>query len=234
MMSKFETFKMEEVSRDDIKAAWYNPRKINEESKRKLKKKIKTDGLVMPIIVNKTTMTVVSGHQRLSILDEIEKKTDYKLNVAMIEVDEKKEKELNIFLNNQSVMGEFDADLLADIIDSKDYDNIYDTLGFERADLDYFFSTSDKQPEFYKEPIKTEEQINKEIENIKALKAKYRENNKEENKLGITDRTIKNDNYMVTIVFNTNQEKQDFMKKIKEEENLKYLAFSRLKRYFYD
>lgn len=46
----------------------------------------------------RTGLTVVSGHQRLSVMDELQKfpDNDYRIRVDVIDVDEQQEKELNI------------------------------------------------------------------------------------------------------------------------------------------
>jgi hypothetical protein len=61
----------------------------------------------------------------------MEQSKDYELTVAPIDVDEKQEKEINILLNNQSAMGEFDIDLLGDLIGEIDYDS----AGFDDKSL---------------------------------------------------------------------------------------------------
>lgn len=59
----------------------------------------------------RTGLTVVSGHQRLSVMDELQKydpttkENDYKIRVDVIDVDEKQEKELNILCNNPNAQG---------------------------------------------------------------------------------------------------------------------------------
>lgn len=55
---------MEIVNLEDITPASYNPRKISEESFSELQGSLKTLGFIVPIIVNKTNMTIVAGHQR--------------------------------------------------------------------------------------------------------------------------------------------------------------------------
>ena len=55
----------------------------------------------------RTGLTVVSGHQRLSVMDELQKfpDNDYRIRVDVIDVDEKQEKELNILMNNPNAQG---------------------------------------------------------------------------------------------------------------------------------
>lgn len=147
MANKFEKFQFVEVTRDTIHAADYNPRKISEKAFEKLKKKIKKDGLVQPIIVNKRTGNVVGGHQRLRALDELQKSTDYPLSVALIDVDEQKEIDLNLFLNNPSAMGDWDVDLLVNIKQEFPEIDFIGDAGFDKLDLDYIFSSANFEPE---------------------------------------------------------------------------------------
>lgn len=93
-------------------------------------------GLLEPVIVNKTTGNLVGGHQRLSILDSLEGGTSYMLDVAMVELSEKEEKEQNIFLNNPNAQGQWDLDKLKDLV--KDGIDIEDT-GFDSMSLEALF-----------------------------------------------------------------------------------------------
>lgn len=122
-LSKYFTSETVEINRSDISLANYNPRRISAEARKKLKANIKQNGIIGGLVWNATTGNLVSGHQRLSVLDELNKypDTDYRVKVERIEVDLKKEKELNIFFNNSAVQGEFDYDLLAQIIPDIDY-----------------------------------------------------------------------------------------------------------------
>jgi len=112
------------LKRSEIHLATYNPRVISEEAKKSLKRGIKKYGLVGGLIVNrKTGMTLVSGHQRISVMDELNKYpgNDYEIRVDLIDVDEKEEKELNILLNNPNAMGSWDMDALREMMPDIDY-----------------------------------------------------------------------------------------------------------------
>ena len=103
-----------ELNRSAIHFADYNPRKLSDESRKTLKRGIKKFGLVGGIVVNKRTgLTVVSGHQRLSVMDELQKfpDNDYRIRVDVIDVDEQQEKELNILMNNPNAQGTWDFDI---------------------------------------------------------------------------------------------------------------------------
>lgn len=133
-LSKYIKSETVELNRSAIHFADYNPRKLSEESRKTLKRGIKKFGLVGGIVVNKRTgLTVVSGHQRLSVMDELQKfpENDYKIRVDVIDVDEKQEKELNILINNPNAQGTWDYDALARLIPDIDYKD----AGLTDADL---------------------------------------------------------------------------------------------------
>ena len=106
------------LKRSEITPADYNPRTITEDARKSLKKSIKENGIIGGMVWNKQTGNLVSGHQKLSIADEVNKYdagNDYEIKVEVIDVDLKKEKELNIFFNSKAVQGEMDYKKLAQI-----------------------------------------------------------------------------------------------------------------------
>ena len=154
-VSKFQKFETCNVNRSEIQNAEYNPRRISESAKKKLKDNIKRVGLLDTIVVNKNTMNIVSGHQRISILDSLERKKDYNLTVSMVDLSEKEEKEQNVFFNNMKVQGEFDTDLLAEMLSDIDFEcagldiNDVGILGVE-VDLPFIEEPSESDKEVMK------------------------------------------------------------------------------------
>lgn len=144
-LKKFFSSTIVEVKRSEIHPADYNPRKIDEQGKRMLKRSMKQFGVVGGIIVNSQTgNTIVGGHQKVAILDEMYKypDNDYSLRVEMISVDRKTEKTLNIALNNGNISGQWDFDALARIVPDIDWKD----AGLTDADLnmigvDYLLQT---------------------------------------------------------------------------------------------
>ena len=132
-VSKYQKFETKTISRSEIHGAPYNPRRISEVNKKKLRENIKRVGLLDTIVVNKRTMNIVSGHQRVAILDSLERKKDYALTVALVDLSEKEEMEQNLFMNNEKAMGEYDPYQLAEIFESFDIE--VDNTGFELPDL---------------------------------------------------------------------------------------------------
>lgn len=123
------------INRSEINFAHYNPRKISNEARKQLKANLKRIGLLGGIVWNKTTGNLVSGHQRVSVMDDVNKyedgHNDYEIRVEVVELDEKTEKEQNIFMNNRSVQGEFDTDMLETMLSDIDFSN----AGLDEFDL---------------------------------------------------------------------------------------------------
>jgi len=114
---------------------------IDDEGKKQLKRSIKRYGCVGGIVVNKRTgNTIVGGHQKISVLDDIYKydvnnpETDYSIRCELVDVDEKTEKELNVTLNNPNVGGTWDYDMLREMVGDGDFD--YKNAGLTENDLD--------------------------------------------------------------------------------------------------
>lgn len=99
----------------DINPAKYNPREISPYQFSGLCESIKKFGLTQPLIVNKSTNTLVSGHQRLRASEHLGMT---QVPVVFVDLSETEEKALNITMNNKNISGEFTEglrDILADI-----------------------------------------------------------------------------------------------------------------------
>lgn len=133
-----------EVQRSQINFASYNPRKLSEDARKRLKANLKRIGLAGGIVWNEATGNLVSGHQRLSILDEIHRydpetgKNDYTIRVEVLNLTEKEEKEQNIFMNSTTAQGEFDSDLLAQMLPDIDID----LAGLDSSDVSILMAES--------------------------------------------------------------------------------------------
>lgn len=93
-ISRFQKFKPANIHRSELKNAPYNPRKIQSENKKRLKKSLESHGLVETIVWNRRTGNIVGGHQRIEQLDALEKSQNYMLTVAEVDVDDAEEKSL--------------------------------------------------------------------------------------------------------------------------------------------
>lgn len=122
------------INRKLLKNADYNPRKINEEERKRLRRGITKFGLVEFPVWNKRTGNIVGGHQRVSILDAIEKSDDYDLIVAVVDLSERDERALNVQLNSASMQGEFDLDKLSELVLSNEFTP--DELGLSDVDME--------------------------------------------------------------------------------------------------
>jgi hypothetical protein len=134
-----ESFVVVEMDRAQLTAATYNPRKITDQERDKLKAALKKHGLVAPVIWNKKTGNLVGGHQRINIMDSLMGSQQYTLQVSVIDVDQKKEKEINVLLNNSQAMGSFDLALLKDVFADGEVDII--GAGFNQQDMMQMFGT---------------------------------------------------------------------------------------------
>ena len=122
----------------DLLPAEYNPRKDlkpGDAEYEKLKRSVEQFGYVEPVIWNKTTGRVVGGHQRLKVLIDM----GYtEVDCVVVELNEEKEKALNIALNK--ISGEWDKDKLALLItDLQGADFDVSFTGFEPAEIDDLF-----------------------------------------------------------------------------------------------
>ena len=158
--------KIEQIKASKLKPATYNPRQISTKQYKDLKNSITKFGLVDPIIVNKD-FTVIGGHQRLKVLNEMQTDT---IPCVVLDLSKEKEKELNVRLNKNT--GDFDIDILAnefDIDELVDWgfkhidlglnvDKLDDTFKLDDSDKSPFqqmaFTLADKQVEFIKNKIK--------------------------------------------------------------------------------
>jgi hypothetical protein len=99
MINKTEKFVIKEIHRSEIKNAPYNPRMINEKQRAGLKRNLKKIGLVYPLVWNESTGNLVSGHQRISLCDEINGTDDYTLTMSVVQLSLKDEIQQNTIFN---------------------------------------------------------------------------------------------------------------------------------------
>lgn len=174
--NKIKSSKKEEINRSMINFAPYNPRKDDPEVVKQIKKNFKKVGYLGGIVWNEKTGNLVSGHKRVQSMDEIHKyngkqETDYLIDVEVVNLDEKTEKEQNIFMNNPSVQGVFDYQALALISGDIDFEN----AGLTEFQIDKM-SVFAPMPLVEEPPAKKtindlpEEERGAEIEKLKQLK----------------------------------------------------------------
>lgn len=97
---------------DALKLAPYNPRTHPDKFLETLRKSMEEDGYVEPIVYNKRTNHIISGHARFKVLQKAGIK---EAEVVQVDIDETKEKALNVKLNK--IRGEWDKDKLIMLMD---------------------------------------------------------------------------------------------------------------------
>lgn len=136
-LSRYQTFETATVHRRQLKGAAYNPRRIDDHAKAKLRANLKRVGLIQPLIWNKRTGNLVGGHQRVDLLDSLEGSDDYSLTVAVVDLDEKTEREQNVALNNTSAMGTWDEEALTEMLKADESVRIdIGNAGFDLVDIE--------------------------------------------------------------------------------------------------
>lgn len=214
-IAKYQKFEIETIHRSKIKNAPYNPRYIEDEARKRLKKGIKQHGLVGTLVWNKRTGNLVSGHQRLAIMDELEKTQDYELTVSVVDIAQKDEMELNVQLNNASMMGEFDVDAIVYMANEGADIN---SMGFSESDIDIMFGDSELM-ELFTDSEPTEE-AKETLKDIKQDRKEYAEKAKKENDAS----------YYFIVVCESSDERQELFKRMGVPFSEEFVNSSMLKR----
>lgn len=127
------------IPRSKIKAAEYNPRVPMEPGDgiwEKLKASLLEFDLAELPVWNKRTGNLVSGHQRLRIIDADFDLVDGKLDVRVVDLSKTKEKALNIALNK--IGGTWDDDKLAAQLAELKLSDDDILTGFEQEEVEKF------------------------------------------------------------------------------------------------
>lgn len=219
-LSKFQNFESEVVCRSDFSNAPYNPRLIDKGAKKRLKGGLRKHGLVQPIVWNRRTGNVVGGHQRLEQLDDLEKRRDYDLTVAVIDVDEREEAEINVQLNNPSMQGEWDFGKLAEV--AEEFDLGFDEMGFSEFDVDLMFDGDDRFSQLFDTP--EADQVKSDLAAVKEAREQGQRSLKERNNI----------NWYTIIVFCDEAERQAFHRRIGVPEYEDYVSPDQLERLGYE
>lgn len=136
--------KIEKIDIEKLIAANYNPRKNlqpHDEEYKKIKKSIEDFGYIEPIIVNKDN-TIIGGHQRLKVLEDIGFE---EIDIVRVNIDKDKEKVLNIALNK--ISGEWDFEKLTGLLKEIKIENEDDFLltGFDEKEFEKLLNEFDKE-----------------------------------------------------------------------------------------
>ena len=137
-MTNQPTMEIKELPLKELKPAAYNPRKKlkkGDKEYEKIKQSLLKFGYVDPIIVNED-LTVIGGHQRLTVLKDLDYET---AKCVIVDLPKEDEKALNIALNR--ITGQWDEALLADLLlDLQESDFNLDLTGFEPPEIDDILS----------------------------------------------------------------------------------------------
>jgi hypothetical protein len=191
-VTKFEAWTPRQISREQITNAPYNPRQITDEAKGKLREAIRRVGLVQPIVWNSRTGNIVGGHQRISQIDALEGNRKYVLTVAAIDVDDVREKELNILLNNPETQGDWELDKLKQLLDTEGLD--LGNAGFNLSDVMQMFGEAPHQ----------DTTVQKELaDQLKGVRESFE-------KLNEMTALKDDDNFYAVVVFKSHAERRAF------------------------
>ena len=116
-----------------LKMAAYNPRQDLQPGDARyddIKQSVDKFGLVVPIIVNKNGMRIISGHQRYKVLKE---QGVTETEVVFVDLTEDKEKLLNIALNK--IRGQWDIPKLSELLNEFD-DEQLSLTGFSPEEIE--------------------------------------------------------------------------------------------------
>ena len=137
-MTSQPTMEIREIRLSELHPASYNPRKKlkkGDKEYEKIKQSLLKFGYVDPIIVNKD-LSVIGGHQRLTVLKDLDFET---AKCVIVDLSKEDEKALNIALNK--ITGQWDDQLLADLLlDLQESDFNLDLTGFEPPEIDDILS----------------------------------------------------------------------------------------------
>ena len=147
-----------DIKVNDINPAKYNPRKMNDESRRGLKNSMEKFKDISGIVYNKRTKTLIGGHQRWNELRE-KYGTNLKINhvkdeffsiddsvsnnftgylMRVVDWDKSEEKVANITANTHTIAGEWDLEVLPTLMEEiYEYDpGLKDDFNLGRLELD--------------------------------------------------------------------------------------------------
>lgn len=220
-LTNVQKFIVERIDRRKIKNATYNPRQIDDHARKKLHENLKKKGLQFPLVWNKRSGNLVSGHQRLSIIDAIEGTDDYEMDISVVDLNDKDEKEQNIFFNNQSAMGTWDVDALGTMIAEDEVD--YKKAGFDDMDLQLIFEDSKYEVSMFdldKAPSAVQRDID-EISKIQRMKRERKEHRER-------DIDASDPEFYAVVVFPDRDAQGEFMQRVGMNKNDRYVDGVRL------
>ena len=133
-----KTAELRMIPVSELKPAEYNPRKKlkpGDKEYEKIKNSIEEFGFADPLVVN-ADMTIIGGHQRLTVATEL----GYtEVPCAVVDIDKVREKALNIALNK--ITGAWDENLLAELLeDIQNSEFDLGKTGFDPPEIEQLFN----------------------------------------------------------------------------------------------
>jgi len=223
-LTEYQTFEIERIKRSQIKKAEYNPRFIEKDAEKRLKKALNKKkggfGLLETLVWNKKTGNLVAGHQRLTQLDNLEKypKNDYMLDVAAVSLSKKDEIKANVQLNNPSMQGEFDIDGLAEL--NLNNDISFESMGFSEVDIEIMFSGDSRFNELFQDSTEVQESKEK-INDIKKDRAEMAAKMKDDNSAS----------FYFMVVCSSKKEKEETLKSLNVPVYEEYVSSMAIKNF---
>jgi|GEM_PF-67905 len=219
-----QKFVVARISRKQIKNAPYNPRQIDDHARKKLAGNIEKKGLLDTLVWNKRSGNLVSGHQRLSVLDARAAKkglASYLLDVAVVDLSDKDEKEQNIFFNNPSAQGTYDVDGLGKMLTVDGVD--YKQSGFDDMDLQLIFEDTEYKVTMFDtdgapKSVKDDLEQLEEIQRMKRERKEHRER----------DQTANDSEFFAVVTFPDRDAQGAFMERVGMSRNDRYVDGVRL------
>lgn len=186
------------VHRSQLKNATYNPRVISADAKRKLRTILKKLGVRSPPTWNQRTGNICGGHQRIDALDALDETGgNYNLTVAMVNVSDKEEIEINLALNNAAAQGDFEMEKLEAIFRMPDFDPT--AAGWDASDAYRLFGDAPTAAD----PDAAKESVKKALDQILSV-----ERASEDAKAAAIERD--REDYYIVVVFRSYAERKAF------------------------
>lgn len=213
-----QRFTMQRMRRVELVACPYNPRIITEKQRKALTGILRRLGLLEPLTWNKRSATLISGHQRLRILDALAAgQPDFSLDISVVDLSPKQEREAIVALNNTAAMAEFEVQKLEAIFADRDPEHQVDpeATGFTVADLYTLFGT---------DPLKSDQ-----LERLQDLSDQARQ--LQEAYDAVTARGSTQDGFYRVVVFRDSDEAERFDDALGFDEHNRYVdgrVFARL------
>lgn len=160
-------------------------------------------GLLSPPTWNARTGNIVGGHQRVAVIDSLKGTQDYRLRVATVDLDDAREREANLLLNNGLAQGDWDIQKLEEIFRTPDLN--LDGTGFDAADVYRLFGDSpfaDRAPG----------ELDELAEKLREARKKYEDTvSKSVNR--------DNDHFYLVVVFKDDEDRFEFLSALGLDDN---------------